>query len=147
MKIETRDFGTIEIDEKDVLTFRQPIYGFEQLTKYVILTDEEMRQDFIWLQSLEDADTCFILADPSLLDIEYHPVFPSRLRELLGEGDGICWCIVTIPAKFEKATVNLKSPVVVNPAQMCAAQVILEGDYPIRQPLMSGGERKEKVKC
>lgn len=147
MKVETRDFGTIEVEEKDVITFRQPIYGFEELTRYVILSDEEMQGDFIWLQSLEDVNTCFVLADPSLLDPEYNPVFPPRLRELLGEEDGICWCIVTIPAKFEKATVNLKSPVVVNPARRCAAQVILEGDYPIRKPLMPGGERKGKGSC
>jgi flagellar assembly factor FliW len=35
-----------------------------------------------------------------------------------------------------KSTVNLKSPVAVNWGTGFGAQVILEGDYPVRYPLM-----------
>lgn len=140
MKIETRDFGIIEMEEEDIITFRQPVYGFEHLTRYVMLSEEEMSNGFVWLQSLEEVDICFILVDPQVLDTDYHPLIPRSVAELLGEGDEICWCIATIPENFEKATANLKSPIMINPHQKCAAQVILDEPYPIRQPIVSGGK-------
>ncbi|MBR2876580.1 MAG: flagellar assembly protein FliW, partial [Clostridia bacterium] len=35
-------------------------------------------------------------------------------------------------------TVNLKSPVIINSTTGVAAQIILEQDYPVRQPILEG---------
>jgi len=142
VKFETRDFGTVEVSEDDVFTFSQPIFGFEHLKRYTILYSEDLGDSFAWLQSLEEADVCFILVDPSILGVEYNPVFPPQAAELLGNEDGVCWCIATIPGDFEKATANLKSPVLINPKTKCAAQFILDGNYPLRQSLTEQGGEK-----
>ncbi|MEG1874743.1 MAG: flagellar assembly protein FliW, partial [Angelakisella sp.] len=33
--------------------------------------------------------------------------------------------------------VNLKSPIIINTVRRCAAQVMLEEDYPVRAPLVA----------
>ena len=37
MKIKTRDYGEIDINEDDILTFVEPIFGFEEYKKFVFL--------------------------------------------------------------------------------------------------------------
>lgn len=140
MRIQTRNFGEIEINPQEIIEFRQPIYGFEHLTSYVVLSDDEVGAAFTWLQSTQDKDVCFVLVDPSIVPNKYHPVLTNAVRQLLelGENDQtILRTIAVIPASFQDATVNLKSPVIINPSVRCAAQVILEEDYPIRAPLIS----------
>ena len=52
----------------------------------------------------------------------------------------MCWLMASIREPFSESTVNLKSPIVVNPQRHLAAQFILEEDFPIRYPLF----REEK---
>lgn len=137
MEIQTRDFGLIHIEENDIITFVQPIYGFEELKKYVILYDEGIGHHFAWMQSVEDANTCFIMMDPDYLSFRYCPKFTPETIEMLGDEDYICWCIMTLSENFEKSTVNLKSPVLINPVRRIAAQIITDGDDPVRQLIMS----------
>ena len=53
MNIETRDFGIVEIKDNNIITFKQPIYGFEEYTQYVLVTDSNMGNGICWLQSIE----------------------------------------------------------------------------------------------
>lgn len=147
MKIKTRDFGEITIDERDIITFRQPVYGFEDLKEYVFLYDEELSGQFVWLQSVEIPEICFILVDPAAVMQHYEPDLPKETVELLGgeEEKVMCWLVAVIPEEFKNTTVNLKSPIVVNPRLKCGLQVILEDNLPIRYPLFKDG--KENGKC
>lgn len=135
MTIQTRDFGRMEIQEEDVITFVSPIYGFEGFTRFVCLFDEN-NTHMVWLQSLDDSGLCFILADPAVVDGKYHPHIPKDLDQLLGEGERLFWLIMVVAPDFRDSTVNMKSPVVINPASCRAVQAILEEDYPIRKPLV-----------
>lgn len=144
MKILSRDFGEVEIRPEDVIQFRSPIYGFEELSRYVLLFEEENRH-IVWLQSLEDPDICFVMVDPSAVDPSYHPHLSIEAQRLLGEGNWLYWLVVVVAEDFRKSTVNLKSPVVINIDRGCAVQTILEEDYPIRQPLFR--EEKEGQQC
>ena len=54
----------------------------------------------------------------------------------------LCWLMATLREPFQKSTVNLRSPIVVNPELRQAAQFVLEGNLPIRHPLLrERGER------
>ena len=137
MKYDTRDFGEIDINETEILTFVQPILGFEEYTRFAMLHDEDVGDSITWLQSLENKDVCFILVDPTPMS----SVFQLKLPDApLGEGDCLCWVICTLRGDVKKATVNLKSPIFVNPSNQTAAQIMLEQDYPIRAPLFERGE-------
>ncbi len=54
----------------------------------------------------------------------------------------MCWLIVSLREPFQDSTVNLRSPIVVNPELRQAAQFVLEGNLPIRHPLVREGEKK-----
>ncbi len=138
MKYETKNFGEVEIEESETVTFKQAIFGFEDYRKFVFIHSEEIGSHITWLQSLDDAGLCFILIDPSSLSPAYSPKLPSSIEQILGDGEYICWVIAVVPDDFEKTTVNLKSPIIVNPATRLAAQIMLDQDYPIRFPLMKG---------
>lgn len=135
MKIHTRDFGEVEVAEEDIVTFVQPIYGFETLSKYVFLYDQN-NSHIVWLQSTEEQDICFILADPAIVDPGYQPNLPKSVENQLGEGGLMLWLVTVIAAEFLESTVNMKSPIAVNPATNKAMQLILEEDLPIRCPLL-----------
>lgn len=140
MIYKTRDFGPVELEDDKILTFVQPILGFETYKKYALLHDDELGVPFTWLQSLEEPGLCFILADPAALRADYAPRLPATVAQTLGDGDCGCWVITAIPQNPRQATANLKSPVVVNPATRRGMQVVLDQDWPMRQPLWAEGE-------
>lgn len=142
MKIKTRDFGDIEICDSEIVTFLQPVFGFEGSSRYVFLHDDEISDQFVWLQSVDEEAVRFIMVDPATVSDSYRPKLSPETMRMLGEEEYMCWLIAVIPADFKKATVNLKSPVVVNPSRMVAAQVILEEDFPIRFPLFHAGKEE-----
>lgn len=141
MTIDTRDFGRMELDEKELIVFRSPIYGYEDLERFALLSDDEAGEGLMWLQSVEQPDVCFILLDPAAIGIAYAPELPQETAELLRLAGAPAYrLIAVVPENFANTTVNLKSPIVINPEAKCAAQVILEADYPIRMPLFAGKE-------
>ena len=137
MTVKTRDFGAIELDDKAVLEFATPIFGFDKLRRYVVLSDEEMGAGLFWLQALEDEEVCFILLDPLDLGLDYFPEVPADAPEELGQ-EPVVRVIAVVPQDFKDTTVNLKSPILINPKTQRAAQVILDADYPIRLRVFDG---------
>lgn len=132
MIITTRDFGEIEISEKDVITFVDKIFGFEEYTSYVMLFDDEVGTSFGWLQSVDEPEICFLVANPGILSCEYKPSIPQSVKKGL-EGDvSEIWLVMTAGGSLENSTVNMKSPIVINNANGFASQIIVEEDYEIR---------------
>ncbi len=147
MKIETRDFGIVEIQDNNIITFKQPIYGFEEYTQYVLVTDSNMGNGICWLQSIEQKSVCFILMNPLQVRKDYAPVVMQDILITLQaapEDDLDCWVIAVIGETFRRSTVNLKSPIIINHKTNLAMQVILDQDYPIRMPIF-GPESEERV--
>lgn len=138
MKVNTREFGEMEIAEDKIIEFIQPPFGFEEHKRYTFLFDQEIGDQIVWMQSVEDPALCFILFDPTPLAAFYKPQIPAGIEQKLGEGELLCWVIGVVPQDFDKATVNLKSPIIVNMQTNRAAQVILDQDYPIRYSLRKG---------
>lgn len=135
MEIQTRDFGKANIDEKDIINFVQPLFGFEQYSKYAMLKTTECGECFVWLQSIEKPDLCFILSNISLVKMPYDVIVSDISANKLGisEGDDVAvWLVTVINDDVKKSTVNLKSPIVINPENNLAVQENLEEDYPIR---------------
>ncbi len=137
MEYETRDFGKVEILPERVIEFVGPVLGYENYTKYTFLHDQQLGTSIVWMQSLEEKNLCFLLADPTLVP-GYAPQIPEQAVEKLGEGEYLCLPIMVVPNDWKNATVNLKSPIVVNTTQRKAMQLVLAEDYPIRTPLFKG---------
>ena len=147
MNIETRDFGIVEIKDNNIITFKQPIYGFEEYTQYVLVTDSNMGNGICWLQSIEQKSVCFILMNQLQVCRDYATVVMQDVLITLQaspKDDWDCWVIAVIGETFRQSTVNMKSPVIINHKTNLAMQVILDQDYPIRMPVF-GPESEESV--
>ena len=138
MIYKTRDFGEREIPESKVIVFKQPIFGFDDYTRYTLIYDEEIGEQIVWLQSLDEPELCFLLFNPSQFESFYKPEITDEDEKLLGTGEYVCWSILSLKEDFEASTVNLKSPVIINSTTGVAAQIILEQDFPVRHPIMEG---------
>ena len=134
MKIETRDFGTMEISEEQILEFPNGIYAFEDAKRFALIELEKGRYP-AWLQCIDNIRPCFIVFDPWLICKDYEITLNSGEKAMLGVNDKTnlqVLCIARVPEDYK---VNLKSPIVINMDTKKAAQVILPKNYPYRQPI------------
>lgn len=140
MIINTRDFGEIDVDEKEIITFANPILGFEEYEKYVVLIDENIGDKFAWLQSADEPEICFMLANPNLIGEAYQPVIPTDVLKAIGDSVDEMWLIAVITDPVNKSKVNLKSPIVINTQKKLGAQAVSESNLPVRFELFAGKE-------
>lgn len=140
MKIQTSQFGEIELTDDRVLTFTKGIPGFEEMKKYVLLpADESSESPFFFLQSIESAELSFFLVDP----FSFFPEYDIKLEEQLVERleleeptDAIVLTTVSVTGDMKDATTNLKAPLVINNRKKLGMQIVLDNKtYQIKQRL------------
>lgn len=142
VKVKTRDFGEVEVNTEDIISFEQKIFGFDRYTDFIMLYDDEFNGEYAWLQSVEEPELCFIIANPELLIKDYDPCYPPEVKSVLGSGTYEKWLIMVVKESIEDSTVNLKSPIIVNFEKHKAMQVILEDEYPVRYRLFDNGKKE-----
>lgn len=146
MLILTSRFGEIEAQEKDMITFVSPVLGFTGLKRYVIINALE-NTIFQFMQSLEDKDLTFVLADPFQWLPDYEFDLEDHWLRKLGiksKHDVNIRVIATIRSSSD-ISINLKAPIIINIESNEAAQIILEGsDYSSRYSLIDN--RQEEMK-
>ncbi len=140
MNIETRDFGNVEITEDEIITFVQPLFGFDQYKNYVLLHDKEIGNSVAWLQSTEQSDICFIIVEPDVYAKDYNPEIEEKDLDDLGDGEVFAWVVCVIGRDLNNSTINLKNPILINRDTKKAKQHILDGDYSLRHPFKLGDE-------
>lgn len=140
MKVTTKVFGEITVDEDKIITFPQGIIGFPDLTKFALIHDSEKGNETIhWLQSLQETAFAMPVVDPLLIRDNYNPEVEDELLKQLGtlhQDDMLVLVTVTVPKDLTKMSVNLKGPIIINSAERKAVQVIVEGnDYQVKYPI------------
>ncbi len=140
MKIQTRDFGEVEISNQDIFTFEQPIFGFEDYKKFVFLYDDQLNEYFVWLQSVENPDVCFILVDPTKIIEDYNVNLSNEVFDTLGDGELALWFVTVMEEDLMESTANLRAPFIFNVENKKAMQVVLEEDYNIKHYIFKSEE-------
>lgn len=139
MKLETRQFGPLEIDAAQIITFPSGLLGFEELKRFVLLERPEIAP-LEWLQSVEDPQIVFTVIDPAVIFGNYHPALKAEDWEAVQLPEGSAHrlrVLVTVPKDPAEMTANLLGPLVLGPAGGLGRQVVLhESDYPVRQRLI-----------
>ena len=126
MKIQTTRFGEIDIDESKIIIFTEPILGFPDSKKFVLL--DNANSLFKWLQSTEKKELAFVMIDPLQIMENYEvSVTTDDIKELnLSSIDkAVVLCIVNIANECASVTANLVGPVILNPEKMLARQIVL----------------------
>ena len=138
MKVLTKFFGEVELDDNKVLDFPNGIIGFEDFKKYAILYDEENEEEkrISWLQSLEEPKLALPVIDPLAIMSEYTPMIEDELLKPLGDSadeDLLVLLAMTVPSDMTKVTANMKAPFIINAATCKGAQIIVDNaDYPVK---------------
>ena len=139
MKINTRMFGEIEIDEEKIINFDLGMIGFDFLKKFTLIHDEDEEDNsVIWLQSLDEPAFAMPVMNPLLAMDNYNPSVEDELFKNIGETDGdiIVFVTLTVPDKIENMTVNLRAPIIINPKTRKGCQIIVEEtEYLVKYPV------------
>ncbi len=139
MIVRTKFFGEIEVQQKDIIKFAEGILGFPDYLKY-ILVHPEGDVPFIYLQSIEDINTCFVVMQPIFILEDYEIDISKETVDKLHiekPEDVEMYTILTIPEETKKMTANLKAPILVNRANNMAIQEILQdSQYEIRHKVI-----------
>lgn len=141
MKVSTKIFGEIEVDESRFIYFEDGILGFPELKRFMLIHDEESsgKNLISWMQSIEEPGFAMPVIDPLKVCPDYNPEVEDELLKPLGEltGDEILvLTTVTVPSEIEKMTSNLKAPFIINSENLKACQIILEDEqYLIKYPI------------
>jgi flagellar assembly factor FliW len=127
MKFVATKFGEIDFKENEIIVLPKGILGFSQLTRYIVI-EKEGAGPFKWLQSVEDPNVAFVIADP----IDFFPNYKLEINEkeleelnYTNSMDLITYVIVTVPQDASLASADLLGPLVINPKKRLAKQAVM----------------------
>lgn len=130
MRIQTRKFGEIEIDEKKILTMPDGLPGFDGFEKFVLLEDPNTAP-FCWFQSIETPNLSIIVMSPFI----FMPDYKVETREFM-ENRGwtditseelMIYVVVNVSQQEQgtKITANLMGPLLIHPGRNEVVQVVI----------------------
>lgn len=145
MEINTRDFGPITVDENDIFEFPEGIYGFEEDSRFALFTRAIDGMPFLYLQSIDNIIHCFLVFEPKDFYPGYSPMVSKEDLEDLevnNIADLTFLLIANVPESIEEMSLNIKSPLILNPKSKTGYQVILQNpDYSVRyRPFLKEGK-------
>lgn len=134
--IDNTRFGTIEIDDAQVISFVKPIKPFEESSRYVLIPAGTVSA-WPWLQSMDEAHVAFPVVAPSAFfenyELEISDADADKLR-VANDSELLVLSIVSVRPGGE-ATANLQAPVVINIEERRALQAGNNLPAPVRAPL------------
>ena len=138
---DTIELAPVTVRSENVVHLPLGLLGFEAIKRYVLL-EPPHEAPFCWLQVLDDPNLAFLLLPPREFLPDYQPDVAAEdtaFLELTAPTDALLFNIVTLRAK-NRATANLKAPIVVNRSTLTGKQVILTNaaDYSLHHPVAVG---------
>jgi flagellar assembly factor FliW len=146
MLIHTVNFGSLEIPEDKILTFKEGLPGFPQIHRFAILELEELKP-FQYLQALDDPPISLFVINPFIVDPSYEFRLTDADMEDVNSTNSkelAVYAVATIPEDPSEATLNLMAPIVINDRDRCGKQVILhESKYSVKHPLLDSANQNQ----
>lgn len=154
MKLNTKLFGKIEIDETRILHFENGIIGFPDMKRFLLIHDEESDNHFIsWLQSIEEPTYALPVICPLDVLEDYRPFIQDELLSSIEPykiEDLAIFTSIRVPSNVEEMTSNFRAPFIINAEAHKGCQIIIEDDkYLVRFPIyetLKGKEQNQTMK-
>ncbi len=129
------------LTEPDLLeiTVLGGLAGFTTSDRYA-LVEVSPSSPLFRLCSLDEPGLDFVVVPPAVFFPDYAPEIDDVTAGRLGltdAADALPLLILTVGKDLTSSTANLMAPVVINSRTLRAAQVVVEGTYPLRAPLSS----------
>lgn len=128
MLVETKMMGSVNVDDKHVISIPSGLFGFEEYTDFALIESEY--KPFVWLQSLQERNLAFLLIDPFLICEDYEADIDDREMLKIGikdPADVMVMTVVTVPSDGSAVTANLQGPLIINKKNRKCMQAILDG--------------------
>ncbi|MPM26032.1 Flagellar assembly factor FliW [bioreactor metagenome] len=139
MRIETKYHGTVEYEEKDIITFKNGLPGFEEFHKFVMFPIED-NPYFKILQAIKSPEIGLVTVNPFDFIEEYEVNLSEDLQadlQVEKPEEVMILNTVTLSSQVSKITTNLKAPIVININKGLGEQIILDNEkYSIKHPLV-----------
>jgi flagellar assembly factor FliW len=129
MKLSTKYFGEIDYENEEVIFFPEGIFGFEDEKKYLLIRFDDNDDTLLSLQSVDTPALAFVAVNPFRMMPDYEPYVPSADMDFLSvknQENVAIYSIAIVGDDIAKTTVDLKAPLVINPATHTGRQVILD---------------------
>jgi flagellar assembly factor FliW len=139
MEIITKYHGTVKYKEKDIITFKKGLPGFEEFHEFISFPLED-NPCFTILQSIKNVEIGLVTINPFDFIREYEVSLSDEIqKQLLIEKpeDVFILNTITLNSDIKKITTNLKAPVIININKGIGEQIILDNEkYGIKHPLI-----------
>lgn len=139
MKFISKIHGEIEYNDKDKVTFKKGLPGFEQFKHYILVNLKDY-EPFKILQSLDEENVGMIVTSPYEFFNDYEVKLNDEVIKSLNiksEEEVLIITTVTLNSDPKKITTNLQGPIVINITQNLGEQIILDNSkYKVKEPLI-----------
>jgi flagellar assembly factor FliW len=137
MDISTTRFGTVTIDDEDVLTFVDGLIGMEDCRRWALLADAQ-NSALGWLQSIDRPDVALAVVSPRRFVADYQVRVARRDVEPLGLSDATeAQVLAIVNEAGDSLALNLKAPLVVHVTTRLGRQIVAKDNHSV-QHLLSG---------
>ncbi len=118
-------FADVDVDPMDVMTFPDGLPGYEGHRQFV-LVDVEATAPLKVLHAVNASEPCFLVVEPKSVLPTYRCEIGSadRLRLEAADDSALLWLAVVVVGADGEVAVNLRAPIVINPARMIGRQVM-----------------------
>lgn len=135
MLFDTSKLGTVNVDEKSIITFPKGIPALENCTRFTLFHNEQHQAPSVfWLQSLDEPDITFNLTTADKLEIDYQIELSDEEVALLDlqkpEDAAVLIMLYDEQAQEEKHVAlgtlqaNIRNPLVINLANLKGLQKV-----------------------
>lgn len=136
MKIESPEFGALEVDADKLIEFPHGMPGFEQHKRFALVHDDVAGQPIVFrLQSLDDPNVAFSVTDPALFGLNYELTLTDHEAASIGIAAPDDAAVAVIVRKNDHPTgatngapriaANLLAPIVINTRTRRAIQQVI----------------------
>lgn len=147
MDVKTKQGKTVKVDDANIFSFPEGLFGFELYHNYAVYDSEY--SPFMWMQSLDDQNLAFLIIDPFLIADDYELDVDDKSLAKIGiksPADVFVMSIVTIPQDKSPVTANLQGPIVINKNTKQCLQVILNSSkWTTKHDIVKALKEKESV--
>jgi flagellar assembly factor FliW len=139
MKYMSKVHGEITYEDKDIITFKKGVLGFDQLRKF-FLVDLKDTEPFKLLHSLEDEEVGFIVISPYEFFDDYEINLNNEAINNLNiqsSQEVMILTTITLNSDIKKITTNLQGPIIINISNNLGEQIIVDNSkYKVKEPLI-----------
>jgi flagellar assembly factor FliW len=146
MRIETRALGPVEATPDSFVTLPEGILGYESQHEFALVAPADYAP-FRWLLSFDDPAVSFPVLPAHKVIADYHPALAVSDARAIGavESDALEIYVLAAHDPAEgRLTVNLRAPIVLNPATKLARQVVLsDGRWTVDHAIAGPAAREQ----